>query len=207
MVNAVDAYPFDAGIEFGQARALNNVNAVVVEVVRRRIAVPERGGHLGFYVLVQGAAKGHVEQLQAAADAEDRLAQALERRHQRFVVLVAHLVAAPALVQRRFAVAAGPDIGATVQHQTVQPLRIVVKGDVAALRRAGRTRHHDNHGARRHQPVGDRLLDILQRLASEQRAGVVGVGKAGGQANFQAPGGGHRAPLKSCAKPARLNAR
>ena len=155
VVNAVDAYPLDARIELGQARTLNNVDAVVIEVVRGGIAVLKRLGHLGFDVLVKGAAKSHIEQLQAAADAKNRLAQALEGGHQRLVVVVAQMVAAPAFVQRRLTVAAGPDIGAAVQHQAIEPLGVVVKSDVAALRGPGRARHHDDHGPRGHQPVSN----------------------------------------------------
>src|SRR6185369_4058523 len=66
------------------------------------------------------------------------------------------------------------------------PLRVVVQRHVAALRRAGGTWNHHGQRAGRHDPVGDRLLHVLQGLAREQRALRVGVHEAGGDPDLQA---------------------
>ena len=122
-------------------------------------------------------------QLQAAADAEHRLAARRERLQQRHLVLVADAVAAPPRVERLLAVAAGPDVGAALEHQRVEPAR--------RSRRARRRRFCVSPtgpgsctamAPRRHHPVRDRLLDVLQRLAGEDRALRIGVEEAGGDA-------------------------
>ena len=148
-------------------RALHNFHAVEILVVTDCVAVHKRFGHLGFDVLVQGATESHVKQLQTPADAEDRFAGFLKRGNQRFVVVVTQTVARPALIEWVFAIAAGPDIGAAMQHQPVQPLGVVVKADITALGIAGRARHHHHHGAGGHDPVRHCLLDVLQGFARE----------------------------------------
>ncbi len=103
-----------------------------VLVVDLGIAVHQGLGLLRCNVLVQGAAKGHVDQLQTAAHAKHWFAGGDKSLHQRLLIHVADAVAAPARVQRCLAIAAGPDIGAAVQHQAVQPLGVVVKVHLAA---------------------------------------------------------------------------
>ena len=45
--------------------------------------------------------------------------------------------------------------------------------------------HHEREHVALHQPVGDVLLDVLQRHALEDRALRVGVEEAGGDSYFQ----------------------
>ena len=91
----------------------------------------QRLGPLRRDVLVQRAAEHHVEQLQAAADAEHRLAGLDEGAHQLHLVAVAHAVAGPVGVQRRFAVALGRHVVAALQHQAVERGGVVVQVEVS----------------------------------------------------------------------------
>ena len=123
-----------AGVLFSS----HQLDLVEVQVVDLGIPVHQRLGMLRADVLVQAAAERDIDQLQAAADAEHRLARVHECLDQRDLVAVAMGVALPGLPQRRLAVAAGPEIGAAVQHQAIEPGRIVGKTDVAARGIAGR---------------------------------------------------------------------
>ena len=102
----------------------------------------DRSGPLGVDVLVQRAAERDVHQLQAATDAEHRLAARLEGTQQALLVLVADAIARPAFLQRRLAVAARPDIGTALENQGIEALRIVVQADIALLRVADGVRDH-----------------------------------------------------------------
>ena len=101
-------------------------------VIHLGITVFQRLGPLRRDVLVERAAKGHIDQLQTAADAKHRLARRHKGLHQCLLVQVADAVAAPTLLQGGLAIAAGPDIGAAVQHQAIEPLRVIVNMHLAA---------------------------------------------------------------------------
>lgn len=160
-------------------RVGHDVDIVEVLVVRGGIAVLQCTGVLGLQVLVERAAKRHVDELQAPADTENGFAHFGKRFHHGQVVEVAHTVAQPLLAQRLLAVTAGPHVSATVHDHTVQPLGIVRQRHIAARGLARGAGHHDHHGPGGHDPVRNGLLDILQGLASEQRARGVGVLEAG----------------------------
>ena len=155
-------------------------------VVGARVAVHLRPGHLGEDVLVQRAPKGHIDELQPPAHAKNGFARLAERFHHRQVVQVAHTVAQPLGAQRLLAISAGPHVGSAVHDHAIQPLGIVGQGDITAGGFAGGAGHHHHHRTAGHDPVRNRLLHILQRLASEQRAAGVRMREAGREANFEA---------------------
>ena len=158
-----------------EASALEQIAALLPETQRLRLLAGD--------VLPQRAAEGHVDQLQAAAHAEHRLAQRHELARQRHLVLVAHAVALPALLQRLLAIAARPQVGPAHQHQAVEPARVLgqPRGGLGC-------RHHHRQVALRHDPAHDRLLHVLQRLAGEDRPRRVGMEEARRHAELERRG-------------------
>ncbi len=102
------------------------------------------------------------------------------------LVVVADAIAAPLRLQRRLAIARRRDVGAAFEDERVEPVGVVGERDVALLRVAGGARDHHRDRAARHRPVGDRLLDVLQRLAGEDRPRRVGVEEARRDADLDA---------------------
>ena len=85
VVDAVDPRARLVGVQLGQVRSLDDLDVVEMLVVHGGVAVLERARVLRLQVLVERAAKRHVDQLQAPADPEDRLAhlrKGLDHRHE-----------------------------------------------------------------------------------------------------------------------------
>ena len=192
VVDAVDDRLAHALEDLREARAGDELDRVDVAVVDLGVAVLERLRPLRADVLQQRSAESDVHQLQAAADAEHRLAALGERGEERPLVIVADAVAAPLRLQRRLAVARRRDVGAAFEDERVEPVGVVGERDVALLRVAGRARDHHRDRAARHHPVGDRLLDVLQRLAGEDRPRRIGVEEARRDADLDAVLSSHR---------------
>ena len=186
VVDAVDRHPPLAGVQVRQARAGHQVDLVEMLVVGARVAVLLGTGVLGLDVLVQRAAKRHVDELQPPAHAKNGFACLRKGLDHGQVVQIAHAVAQPFLAQRLLAIAARPHVGTAVHHHTIKPLGIVRQRHVATRRLPRGAGHHHHHGAGRHDPVRDRLFDVLQRLAGEQRTRGVGMLKAGRQPDLEA---------------------
>ena len=200
VMDAVGTGLGDARVELRQPGARDDLDGVIVLLVARQRAVVEGAGALGDDVLPQRAAVQHVDELEATADAEHRLARVLEGADQFHLVGVAHRVARPGGVQRLFAIGRGRDVVAALQHQAVQRLGVVVQVQVGALDDAVARdgRHHDRHGVTRQHPVRHRLLQEVQRLGEDARQRLVlgGVVDAGGDADQQGFGV-HRGLLTS----------
>ena len=79
---------------------------------------------------------------------------------------VAQAVTRPLGLHRLLAVGLRADVGAALQDQAIQVLRVVGKADAAAVHDAiaAHRRNHEHHDFPRHHPMGDRLLQIMQRL-------------------------------------------
>jgi len=71
-----------------------------------------------------------------------------------------------------------------VHDHAIEPIGVMRQTDIALGRFSGRAGHHHHHGPGGHDPVGNRLLDVLQRFARKQRPRGIGMGKAGREANF-----------------------
>jgi hypothetical protein len=87
LLATVRAWP---GYSCGQPRAGHELHRVEVLLVAAQLAVVQRFRALGGDVLPQRAAEHHVQQLEAAADAEHRLAGGDEGVDELDLVLVAH---------------------------------------------------------------------------------------------------------------------
>ena len=185
MVDAVDAALHLPRVQPRKARVGHDLDIVEMLIVGDRIAVLLSAWVLRLDILIERSAKRHIDQLQTTADAEDRFAHLLECLDHGQVVQIAHAVTKPRILERLLTIAAGPDIRTTMHHHTVEPFGVVAERDIAKRRLARGAGHHHHHGSSRHDPVRDRLLDILQRLVGEQRAVGVGVRETGGQTNFQ----------------------
>ncbi|MPN29200.1 hypothetical protein SDC9_176651 [bioreactor metagenome] len=137
-------------------------------------------------VLVQAAPQGHVDQLQAAADAQHRLARLHELVQQFHLVGVTHPVAGPFGLEGFLAVAQGREVGAALQHQAVEGAHVVGQAHVAALHGAvlDDGGHHEHQHVPGHDPVGHGLLQVLQGLAQQADALGLGMVKAGGNADL-----------------------
>src|SRR6218665_902296 len=183
VVHAVDAAWLRQ--QFGQTRLRLDVQPVKQPVIGLHVLVPQGAGGLAADVLVQAAAKGHVDQLQAPANAECRLARCDKGLEQRDFVVVAQLVAGPFGAQRLLAVVARPEVGAAVHDDAIEPLRVVGQRHVAARGVPRGAGNQHRHRAARHDPVRDRLLQVVQGLAGKRAAPRVGMEKAGADADFQ----------------------
>ena len=138
-------------------------------------------------VLEQRAAERYVDQLLAATDAEHRLAGFHELVQQLHLVGVTHAVAGPVRMQGFLAVRLRADVGAALQDQAVEVLRIVGEADAAAVHDAvtAHRRDHEHHHLARHDPVRDRLLQVLQRFRLDARGAGLRVVDARRKANAQ----------------------
>ena len=149
--------------------------------------MPQRAGPLRVDVLVAACRR---TPRSSAAGRGRRRAPACraptKRVQQRLLVVVADAVAGPARLERRLAVAAGPDVGAALEHQRVEPARRSRPASTSPRRvsPAGLGIITGERAAR-HHPVRDRLLDVLQRLAGEDRPRRVGVEEAGRDADLE----------------------
>ena len=170
----------------GVGRALDELDFMELPLVVLGVHVLQRVGPLGGDVLVQRAAKGHIDELQPPAYAKDGLARLGKGFDHGQVVQVAHAIALPLVAQGHFAIAAGPDVSAAMHDHSVEPVGVMRQGNVATRRLARRARHHDNHGPGRHEPVGNGLLYILQCFPGEKGTFGVGVLETGRQTDFEA---------------------
>lgn len=120
-------------------------------------------------VLVERAAEGHVDQLQAAADAEHRLAARNESLKKIDLVEVTHAISGPLCPERRLAVGERAHVRAALQHEPVELGNIIFGADVAAPQQAPALDRgqHEHQRVERHQPMRNRLLEVLQGLAPE----------------------------------------
>src|SRR5438067_9091541 len=119
--------------------------------------------------------------------AGDRIRDAYEIALLRDLVSVADPVPGPFGLARLFVVAPRADVRAAHQHQAIQLTGVIADGDAAAgaARVAVGRRDHQCHRVLLHHPVRHLLLDVLQRLALEDKPLGVGVEEAGGDADFQ----------------------
>ena len=103
-----------------------------IVLVHRAILVAHGRLDLRGDILVERSAKPDIDDLQAAANAEDGLAGGHERAHEFDFVRVARSVSDPLGPQGLLAVGSGPDIRAAMHDKAVQPLRIIFAPDRAA---------------------------------------------------------------------------
>ena len=96
VVDAVDFGVCLVAQQLLQAAAVHHFQGMEMQVVDLGIAVRPRVGTLGGNVLVQGAAKGDVDELQAPANPKHRLAGRHKRVHQSNFVGVTIAVTVPA---------------------------------------------------------------------------------------------------------------
>src|SRR5438874_13568399 len=122
------------------------------------------------HILLQAAAERDVDELRAAADAEHGLARVCERAHQLDLIAIAHLVAGPLSLLRLLAVGARADVGAALEHQAIERRGIV--GGAAA------ERQQENERAARADPVGDRVLQVVEELGMDAARTRLGVKQA-----------------------------
>ncbi len=168
MVNRVDDRVAPARKHVGQRRAVREVNTVPMLIV---VLVDVRAGsrHVGGNVLVQGAAERHVDQLATAAHPKHRLARFDELMQQFELVHVAHTITRPLVARRLLRIRLRRDVRAALQQQTVEMLRIVAQTDIARVQHAlmADRRNHEHQDITRHDPVRNRFLEVLQRLAPQ----------------------------------------
>ena len=122
-------------------------------------------------ILEERAAERDVDQLDAAADAENGFSRFDEFAEQLDLVVVAHAVARPLGLQRLFAIRRRADIGAALQQQCIELVRVVAQAHVAPVQQplAIDRRQHRDHDVARHDPIGNERIEILH--GSAERAG------------------------------------
>ena len=187
MVHRVSLGESDARVELREPGAGHDRGRVAVLVVDVPVAVIERARKLHSEILVERPALRDVDHLRAAAHTEHRFSSSDKGAQQRDLVSVADPVAGPFRLERLFAIAIGTDVRAAHQHQAVKLAGVVADGDAAAGAAGvpvGR-RDHQCHRVLLHHPVRHLLLDVLQRLALEDKPLGVGVEETGGDADFQ----------------------
>jgi len=82
------------------------------------------------------------------------------------LVGVADLVAGPDRVDRRLAIALRRHVGAALQQQSIERVDVVLDLERLGIVRRGEAhlRDHEREHLARHDPVGRRLLEVLDRL-------------------------------------------
>lgn len=200
--NTVNTYhaPSTASLAAGLPREPFAQLAVLIK--RDRVDIPvvvpafmhDRTRRLAGQILLQRAAQRHVDQLQPAANAENRFAGFHELVQQLHLVGIAHRVAGPLRPQWFFAIGVRADVGAALQNQPIEKVGIVAKLDGTAQESAALydRRHHQHHHITIHYPVGHRLLEHLKRPGANALAALLGVKNARRQADVKrAPSSDH----------------
>ena len=154
-------------VEPAQAAARDDLDFMRIAIVRIRVYMAQRAGQLRRDVLIQRAAERNVDELQAAADAEHRLALDGAFPEQLDLVQVANPVSRPFRPQRLLAVGGRAHVRAALQHQAVERSHVIAQTDARTrdARALGNRRNHEGERAVGQQPVRHRLLEVLQRLA------------------------------------------
>src|SRR4051812_3162420 len=162
------------GVHAAQPGVWFDAEVVLQLVVALELAVGKEAGALSGDVLEQGPLEDHVEHLKPAADAEHRPVERDGGAHQFGLVSVAHPISGPLRPERRLAVALRRHIASALKDQPIEPGEEVTSVD--ARSRRGQEQWDS---ATRHQPVGQRLLQVEQGLALEDRTRAIGVKEAG----------------------------
>jgi hypothetical protein len=149
-------------------------------VVALVVAVGEEAGTLASDVLDQGASEDDVQHLKPAADPEHRPVQCHSCAHQRGLVSVPYSVTGPLRADRGLAVALRRHIGASLEHEGIDSGEQVIRSNAA---RWGREQL--GYRTASHQPMGERLLQVKEGLALEDRALGIGVKETGGDTDAE----------------------
>ena len=174
----------DPGEPRGLVAEAHRVGEVVAGVaLAGEVVVLHRGGHLAGEVLVEGAAGGDVEDLQPAADAEDRLAVLGGPAHEQQLELVARRVAPVAAGAPRVVVARRVEVGAAGEEDAVERVVDGARGGLVVGDQGDHQRHPARlghradvalaHRVRRRQGGGD-PVHAVERLRGDADEGALG---------------------------------
>ena len=138
---------------------------------------------LGFQILIEGSAQGDIDQLQAAANTQDRFPHSQALVEQLDLIEVTLSVSGPLGLVRLHAIGFWGNIRATLEQQAVDFFH-----QHSHINQAAGPGQHQGHCPGGHDPVRHGLFHVLQGLAFEDWARGIRVEKTRAEADFEGTG-------------------